>query len=193
MTIAGPDPVYPVVDLELQNKMQFGPKQIALDELREVSFRPADSNDESFLVSVYGSTRLEELALTGWDEAQRDAFVRMQFDAQQTHYRQYYPDAEHLIILLNQERIGRLYVAEIKREIRIVDVTILPQYRNGGIGKRIIEQLMEEAAHIGKPLTIYVETFNPSYRLFERHGFVKSGESGYSHLLEWRAESGRDE
>jgi len=173
--------------------MQFGSNQIAIDESRRVTFRPADSDDEPFLVSVYGSTRLEELALTGWDEAQRDAFVLMQFNAQQAHYRQSYPDAEHLIISLNGERVGRLYLAEIKSEIRIIDLTILPEYRNAGSGNRIIEQLMREAANIGKPLTIYVETFNPSYRLFERLGFVKSGESGYSHLLAWQAKAERDE
>jgi RimJ/RimL family protein N-acetyltransferase len=173
--------------------MQFGSKQIALDESRRITFRPVDPDDEAFLISVYGSTRLEELALTGWDESERESFVLMQFEAQQAHYRQNYPDAEHLIILLNGERVGRLYVSEIKSEIRIIDVTILPEYRKGGAGTRIIDQLQDEAAQIGKPLTIYVETFNRSYRLFERLGFVKSGESGYSHLMEWRAKAERDE
>lgn len=166
--------------------MEFGSKQIPLDGSRLATFRAADSNDEPLLIDLYGSTRLEELALTNWDEAQRQAFVRMQFNAQQAHYRQHYPEAEHLIILLDEERVGRLYVAEIKSEIRIVDVTILTHHRNAGLGTRVIRQLMEEAAEIGRPLTIYVESFNPSQRLFERLGFVKSGESGYNHLLEWR-------
>jgi GNAT superfamily N-acetyltransferase len=169
--------------------MEFGSQRIAFDKSRVVTFRPANTADDQFLLGVYGSTRLEELALTNWDEAQREAFVRMQFNAQQAHYRQHYPEGEHLIILCGEEPVGRLYVAEIKNEIRIIDVTIRPEYRNGQIGTRIIERLMEEAARIGKPLTIYVETFNPSYRLFERLGFMKTGESGYSHLLEWRASS----
>ena len=169
--------------------MQFGSHRISVDGSREVTFRPAAAADDQFLLGVYGSTRLEELALTNWDEAQRDAFVRMQFNAQQAHYRQNYPEAEHLIIQLNGERAGRLYVAEIETQIRIVDVTVVAEYRNLGIGTAIIRQLMEEAAQIGKPLTIFVETFNRSYRLFERLGFTKADESGYSHLLEWRPES----
>src|SRR2546423_9828064 len=104
----------------------------------------------------------------------------MQYIAQQSHYRQTYPEAEHLIILLDGENAGRLYVAEIETQIRIVDVTVMAEYRNLGIGTGIIRQLMEEASQIGKPLTIYVETFNPSYRLFERLGFTKAGDSGYS-------------
>ena len=168
--------------------MHFGSKQISLDDSRLITFRPATSDDEPFLLEVYGSTRLEELALTNWDQAQRDAFLRMQFTAQQAHYRQTYPEAEHLIILLDGESIGRLYVAEIDAEIRIVDVTILPERRNAGVGTPIVKQLMEEAAAIGKPLRIYVESFNPSRLLFERLGFLKVDESGYSYLLEWRAD-----
>lgn len=179
------DPVYPCSRILLQ-KMQFGSQQIPLDQSRLVTFRPVTADDERLLVRVYGSTRLEELALTNWDEAQRDAFLRMQFAAQQAHYRQTYPDAEHLIILLDTESVGRLYLAEIEAEIRIVDVTILPDHRNAGIGTAIIKQLMEEAATIGKPLRIYVESFNPSLRLFERLGFVKVDESGYSFLLAWQ-------
>jgi GNAT superfamily N-acetyltransferase len=169
--------------------MQFGSNQIPLDDSRLVTFRPADSDDESFLLQVYASTRLEELALTNWDDAQREAFVRMQFTAQQSHYREHYPAAEYLIILINTDPVGRLYVAEIEAEIRIVDVTILPEHRNAGIGTPIIKRLMEEAAAIGKPLRIYVESFNPSRLLFERLGFVKADESGYNLFLVWRAEA----
>lgn len=166
--------------------MEFQSKQISVDNSRLVTFRAATSDDESFLVSAYGSTRIEELALTDWDQAQRDAFVKMQFDAQQSHYREYYREGEHLIIMLNEEAVGRLYVANIKDEIRILDITVLPQHRNAGIGTSILKELTAEAASIGKPLRTYVESFNPSLRLFERLGFVKSGESGYSYLMEWR-------
>lgn len=171
--------------------MQFGSKQIPLDHARLLTFRPVTAQDEQFLIRVYGSTRLEELALTNWDEAQRDAFIQMQFTAQQAHYRQTYPAAEHLIIALDGETVGRLYVAEIEAEIRIVDLTILPEHRNAGIGTPIIQQLKEAAAAIEKPLRIYVESFNPSQRLFERLGFVKVDESGYSYLLAWRANPSR--
>lgn len=170
--------------------MQFGSKRISLDS-RLITFRPVVSDDEPFLLDVYGSTRLEELALTNWDQVQRDAFVQMQFTAQQAHYLQTYPNAEHLIILLDGEPVGRLYVAEIEAEIRIVDLTILPEHRNTGIGTPIIRQLMEEAAAIRKPLRIYVESFNRSLLLFERLGFIKVDESGYSYLLAWRPNPSR--
>lgn len=167
--------------------MDIGSKEIKLDGSRVVSFRPVMKEDEAFLLGVYGSTRAEEIALTNWDSQQRDTFVRMQFIAQQLHYSQQYPGGEYLIILLDVTEIGRLYIANIGTEIRIIDITILPDYRSAGLGTQILKELMYEAKSMGLPLCIYVESFNRSHGLFERLGFVKTGESGYSDLLAWRA------
>ena len=170
--------------------MEIQSKQISLDDSRVVTFRPAVADDDQFLTAVYGSTRTEELALTDWDQTRRDGFVKMQFVAQQSHYREHHPEGEHSVILLDGVAAGRLYVANKQAEVRILDITILPEYRNAGVGTPIVEELMREAASISKPLRIYVESFNPSRRLFERLGFVKAGEIGYSFLLEWRADPG---
>ena len=168
--------------------MEIESKQILLEGSRVASFRPVTAADESFLIGVYGSTRAEELALTNWDDNQRNAFLKMQFSAQQSHYREHYPEGVHLIILVEGVAAGRLYIADIAAEIRILDITVLPEHRNMSIGTQIIKELMAEAAAIGKPLRIYVESYNRSRGLFERLGFVKAGESGYSYLMEWRAE-----
>jgi len=167
--------------------MEIGAKEIRLDDSRRATFRAATSEDESFLIAVYGSTRMEELALTNWDQARRDAFLKMQCDAQLSHYCAHYPEGEHLIILVEDDAVGRLYVANIAEEIRILDITVLPQNRNAGIGTPIIKELMVEAAGIGKPLRIWVESYNRSLRLFERLGFVKSSENDYSYLMEWKS------
>lgn len=162
-------------------------KEIRLEDKRVVTFRRAASEDEQFLLGVYSSTRQDELALTNWDDAQRDAFVRMQFDAQQTHYRQYYPEGEHLIILVDGTAVGRLYIANLKEKREILDITLLPQHRSAGIGTPIIRELMAEAALLGKPLQIYVESFNRSLGLFERLGFVRLSQDGYNYLMVWKA------
>src|SRR4030095_4196824 len=167
--------------------MKISSKKILLADTRVATFRPVIPDDESFLLRVYGSTRLEEWALTGWNDTQRDAFVKMQSDAQQSHYRQYYPQGEHLIILVNGTPVGRLYVADQNEEIMILDITIIPEHRKTGIGTPIFTELKSEAEATGKPLRIYVESFNPALRLFERLGFIKTEESGYNYLMEWRS------
>jgi len=165
--------------------MEIGEKTREIESRGVVSFRAVRPEDEAFLLEVYGSTRAEELALTGWDPEQRDAFLKMQLDAQHVHYRGQYPSAQYLVVLLDSGPVGRLYLADKDSEIRILDVTILPEYRGAGIGTALVRDLMALSAAAGKPLTIYVETFNRSLGLFERLGFVRSGEAGYSLLLQW--------
>lgn len=154
-----------------------------------VTLRPVTGEDEPFVFAVYASTRAEEMAMVPWDEAQREAFLKMQFTAQQTHYRNFYTGTSHDLILLDERPVGRLYVSRGEGEIRILDITILPEYRNRGIGTPLIKELMREAEQAGKSLTIHVESYNPSLRLFERLGFSKIADEGIYHLMERRPAS----
>ena len=148
------------------------------------TLRPVTADDYDFLVEVYGSTRAEELALTPWTAEQQQAFVRSQFAAQQDHYAQKYPTASHDIIMSDTRPVGRLYVARLDHEIRIIDITVLPAERNAGIGSYLIQELLGEANDSGKVTRIYVEEFNPSLRLFERLGFSPSEQHGIHLLLQ---------
>ena len=149
-----------------------------------IKLRPVSSNDYDFLVEVYGSTRADELALVPWTTEQKQAFVRSQFAAQQDHYAKKYPAASHDIIMSDDRPVGRLYIARLDQEIRIVDITLLPAERNAGIGSHLIEQLLDEARRSRKVTRIYVEEFNPSLRLFERLGFSPSEQHGMHLLLQ---------
>ena len=150
-----------------------------------ITLRPVGPDDHDFLVEVYGSTRAEELALVPWTNEQREAFVRAQFAAAQDHYAEKYPGASHDVILSNGRRVGRLYVGRLEREIRIVDLTLLPAERNARVGSHLIRQLLAEAERTGRALRIYVEEFNPSLRLFERFGFSRIEQHGIHSLMEW--------
>ncbi|MDT4898417.1 MAG: hypothetical protein QOH25_3494 [Acidobacteriota bacterium] len=168
-------------------------KEDTAGQTMSVTLRAATAGDEAFLLKTYASIRADELAQVPWSEAQREAFLKMQFDAQQLHYRTHNAEATHDIILLNDRPIGRLYVARRELEIRILDITILPEYRNQGRGTSLIKDLIDEAARVEKPLNIYVEFYNPSLRFFERLGFLKvdrPDDDGVNHLMEWRALNG---
>jgi len=148
------------------------------------TLRPVVAEDEPLLLELYACTRAEEMAMVPWTREQQEAFVKMQFDAQQAHYTKIQPDARHDIILSNGRPVGRLYVARTNDRIEIMDITVLPQERNAGIGSSLISDLMEEAAS-SRPLRIYVENFNPSLHLFERLGFKAVEEDGFMLLMEW--------
>lgn len=149
-----------------------------------VTLRPAGPDDYDFLVEVYGSTRADELALVPWTEEQRVAFIKYQLNAQQDHYLKTYPSASHDIILFDGRRVGRLYVARLDHEIRIIDITLLPAERNAGIGSYLIKQLLDEANRTAKLTRIYVEDFNPSLRMFERFGFSRGEQQGIHILMQ---------
>jgi GNAT superfamily N-acetyltransferase len=159
-------------------------------EPSNITLRPVGPDDNEFLMEVYGSTRAEELALTPWTNEQRGAFIQHQFTAQQDHYSRNYPSASHEIIMSDGRQVGRIYVARLEREIRIIDLTLLPPERNAGIGSFLIKQLLVEAERTKRSVRIWVEEFNPSLHLFERLGFSRSEQQGIHLLMEWTTDSG---
>jgi ribosomal protein S18 acetylase RimI-like enzyme len=151
----------------------------------KITLRPVVDSDEDFLLEVYGSTREEELARVAWPREHKDAFVRMQWQAQKEHYAHEHPRAEHTIISVDEVPVGRLYLDRSGEDFHILDITVLPQYRNRGTGSFLIGQIMAEAKQAGKPVTIFVESFNRSLRLFERLQFGKVEETGFHFLMKW--------
>jgi ribosomal protein S18 acetylase RimI-like enzyme len=160
-----------------------------MEQIAVYTLRPVREDDEALLLEIYSSSRADEMALVPWDAAQKRAFLQMQLTAQQNHYRAYFPQATHDMVLAEGQPVGRLYVDRRETEIRILDVTLLLQTRGRGIGTQVIQDLMKEAARENKTCSIYVESFNRSLGLFERLGFVKTEENGALWLMEWRAGS----
>lgn len=154
-----------------------------------ITYRPMTDDDLPFTAEVYFSTRREEVAQTGWPAHQQAAFLAQQHHAQHTHYSQVYKDGEFLMIERGGEGIGRLYLYESARELRIIDIALLPPARGQGFGEAILRDIFDEAASRGKSVTIHVEKFNPARRLYERLGFVLVEEGGVYDLMEWRAET----
>ncbi|MFQ5572071.1 MAG: GNAT family N-acetyltransferase [Rhodothermales bacterium] len=157
-----------------------------------VSLCPITPEDEAFLFEVYARNRMPELARVPWTDDQKHAFLTFQFQAQHQYYREEYAGAAFHLIVRGDTPLGRLYVDRRDDEIRILDVTLLPAYRGQGIGSRLIRALLDEAEQAGKPVRIYVETYQPSVHLFERLGFAKIEDHGVSYLMEWRPAAAGD-
>jgi GNAT superfamily N-acetyltransferase len=143
-----------------------------------IALRPVRPDDWTFLLALYASTREVELALVDWDAAQKATFVEMQFGAQHAYYQEHYAGAAFDVILVGAQPAGRLYIHRRDDEIRIMDIALLPEYCNRGIGTTLLHGLQSEAAAAGKPLRIHVERFNPALRLYERLGFHPIADRG---------------
>ncbi len=159
--------------------------------------RPATAEDSAFLFRVYASTREDELALLDWSEGQKRAFVSMQHQAQDSHYRSRFPDAAFAVIECAGEPVGRLYVARTQAEIRILDIGLLPAHRGRGIATALLLALQSEAGATGRRMVLHVERHSRARNLYERLGFAPVGEAGVHLRMEWlpgaHAEAGPQE
>ncbi len=155
---------------------------------KTLQLRPILKKDMSFLKKVYSSTRTEEMnQVSFWTDEMKDAFLTHQFDAQHEHYQKNYLSAQFWVLEKKGIEIGRLYYDELfKGSIRIVDITLLPEFRNKGLGQIILKSILDRAKTIEKNVTIHVESFNPAMNLYHKLGFKKISETtGVYHLLEW--------
>jgi GNAT superfamily N-acetyltransferase len=151
-----------------------------------ITLRPIGPDDMDFLLRVYHSTREEELAMVvDWTAEMKDAFVRQQFHAQHVWYQEHYQGATFDVVLVDGVPAGRLYVHRRLEEIRLVDITLLPELRKGGFGTSILRDLLAEGEAAGKPVTIHVEIYNPAMRLYERLGFKPVEDRGVHRLMKW--------
>jgi len=153
-----------------------------------IHLRTATPSDEAVLFHIFASTRWEELAPTGWTDQEKTTFLQMQFSTQQRYYQQVYPDADFLVIITHDAIIGRLYLATLPTERRIIDIALLPAYRNQGIGSILLKKILKTAAEDRLNVGIHVEKNNPARLLYERLGFNTVADAGVYWRMEWLAD-----
>lgn len=154
-----------------------------------VTLRPAAPGDRELLFRVYASTREEELALVPWPTEAKEAFLRQQFDAQDAWWRTNYEGATFEVIVVDGRDAGRLYLWEGPKEIRVVDIALLPEARRAGVGTRLLRGVQGRAAAAGKAVTIHVERMSPALALYERLGFRLVEDKGVYLFLSWSGDA----
>ena len=154
-------------------------------DTKRLTLRPAEEGDGEFLYRVYASTRSDEMALVDWSDEQKETFLRMQVSAQVEHYKIHFPHAEQSIIEYEGIPVGRLIVDRSGDWIHIIDIALLSEVRNAGIGSAIMKDLIEEAQHDNREIMLRVEFFNPARRLYSRLGFVQTSEVSIYHEMVW--------
>lgn len=152
-----------------------------------VTSRAMRDGDLAFVATLYASTRLEEMAPLGWPAAAQNAFLTQQHAAQHRDYRSRYPNASWLILERGGAPVGRLYLDENDRGVEIIDISLLPEARGGGIGEAILGDLTAAAGKADRTVSLYVEKRNRARRLYLRHGFRQVEDHGLYDRLEWAA------
>jgi GNAT superfamily N-acetyltransferase len=153
--------------------------------LERISLKPASPEDSEFLLLLKAST-LPELGTLGLDADQFRTIVRIQIAAQEQEYWRNYPGSAHMIVETGGTRAGRIWVDRSENEIRIIDISLLPEFRRNGIGRRLYEGLIAEAEIARKKLRCSVSRFNGvSLQFHERLGFAVVSGGDMDLELEW--------
>lgn len=151
-----------------------------------IVLRPATGADRDILFRVFASTR-DDIRRAPLDDDQKRALLEMQFDAQRTDYRSRYPGSVHSIVVVDGVDVGRIWVERNADEIRLLDIALLPEWRNRGIGRVLLEGLIAEARESGRPIRDSVYKDNPgAFRLYRRLGFEVVDDLEVYWSLEWR-------
>ena len=124
-----------------------------------------------------------------WAEGGFDAFIRMQFEAQDSAWREARPAMAMSVIEVDGQPAGRLYVDPEPDETRIVDIALLPEFRGRGVGGELVREVIAAAEERGASVTIHVERANRARTLYERLGFEPVSTTGVYDLLERRPQA----
>ncbi|MGZ4741360.1 MAG: GNAT family N-acetyltransferase, partial [Ilumatobacteraceae bacterium] len=62
--------------------------------------------------------------------------------------------------------------------VELIDIALLPDYRNQGIGSSVLRGVLAQADRIGRVVRLHVEKQSRAVRLYERLGFAITGDAG---------------
>ncbi len=165
-------------------------KKFSLPHGEQLILRPVTDQDDEFLLSVYESTRADELAQALWQPGHREAFVRWQFGLQRAEYQARYPEAEYDVVMVDERPAGRIWIGRDAEQIRLLDIALLPEFQNRGAGTLLLRWLIDEAKAANKALRHMVFVMNnDAHRFYERLGFEVIEEFGAYKHMEWKSDS----
>lgn len=143
-------------------------------------------DDESFLREVYSNSREEDFRVwSEFGEAEAEKLLEMQFNAQKFEYEQCYPEATNRIILFEHKAVGRFLYDQTGREFRCVDIAVMSEYQNLGIGTAVLKSFMDEVVRTNHVFALQVLKTNRALRLYQRLGFKIVGENASHIEMEW--------
>jgi len=136
-----------------------------------ITTRPATEQDDTFLYALFKAVRAPEFAYVPLPPEQLETLLGMQYRGQKYTYATQYPGGDR-IILLDGEPIGRIWLYRGPSEHTLVDIALLPEFRNRGIGGALVSEAIAGARAAGVRLCCSIAaTNNGSLAFHRRLGF----------------------
>lgn len=140
----------------------------------EIHYRKACENDIDFLLDLRTKTMNEHYANSS-----------LPTDRASTLQRVFYQFEKANIILFNNEPIGLLKIDKSKNPIEVLQLQIDPGQQGKGLGKTILQSILEEASSAGKKVSLSVLKSNKAQHLYSSLGFKAVGEDEHSYFMEF--------
>lgn len=148
-----------------------------------VALRAACDQDEPFFFRLFCSIREPDFAFLG--DIERDVILKMQYRAWQRSICAQWPHARHMTVTEDGESIGRLSIARNGNVLHLIEIALLPERQNRGIGSFLMRQLENEAGDdTGAGIRLYVFRSSRAVRFYQRMGFVPVNDDGAYILME---------
>lgn len=128
------------------------------------------------MIQVFPFNYQQNFIATHAHEIRRKVFVLEQHIQQDLEFDQFEPECHHYIAYLGNRAVGTARWRETPDGIKLERFAVLPQYRNKGIGRVLVNHLIEEVKPLKKP--IYVTAQTHMYEFFEKTGFVLQAFAG---------------
>lgn len=133
-------------------------------------FIQASDNDREYLLSLRQLTMIEHFEKSGQFLSQKEHEFRLN-DAYDCAF----------VIHFDNERMGALKYQETLSFIDIMQLQIHPDFQGQGLGTKIVQSLIEKAGE--KYVTLTVLKDNPAFKLYQRLGFVVTGEDEFEYCM----------
>ena len=158
--------------------------------MNSITLRNAAPSDEPFFMDLYRNTREHEMHATGWNEEQRQQFIAFQYHARKHHYSEFYKGAIDEVILDTGQPIGRLMIHRSDKDILVMLIELLHNYRGQGIGTMLMKKIMDDA---DLPVKLHVERHGGPIHFYEKLGFERTGELDLHYEMMWYPEGTKPE
>ena len=134
----------------------------------QLSQRPATKADLPFLLALRQESMGPHLAAAGLHGSSDDFMLRVmhRFDCAQ-------------IVLADGTPVGLLKLLREPGRWHVLQIQLSQGVRGQGLGRRLMEDVMAEAARAGVPVALSVLQANPAKHLYERLGFDVVGEDAH--------------
>lgn len=156
----------------------------------EIVLRPRRPEEENFWRAVFYDSVREHFASLDLPENDLKNLLEFQFQAQNIDYERNYPHASNNVILFKNVPAGRVIFSTEHGDWHLIDIVILSEFRNLGIGTKILEWLFGQSRQSDLPIRFYVEKINPAFQLYERLGFKVVADITTHFQMEWKDSSG---